>query len=196
MRVAASERPVAKPVDTPAPVVERKELPRSSFLKLESWEIEFMKRLYPLMTSPRAAKRFVNTYRIIRVMVDDYERDAFVGTAAGGDYQAVLLLLAMLGGYPEQTSEIIRDLLESEPTAPWWSYFDSLVASVAGPEQKPWTTFSKKMECVRDAGVIDAARSCEAFVRWAPEVGRYSFHSGRVVAAEMLGSTIVSPTDG
>ena len=78
-----------------------------------------MKQLHRFIPSPRAGKRFINIYRLLRASVKEKERDAFVGSKEGGSYQTAMLLLAILTAYPDQATEIFRELIEEEPTGEW-----------------------------------------------------------------------------
>jgi hypothetical protein len=84
-------------------------------LKISAAEQELMKKLFPFVPSPRAAKRMVNVYRLLRATVgrDDWRR--FLGAGGDGDFRAVLLLLALLTGYPSEGTDILRDLVEAPP---------------------------------------------------------------------------------
>lgn len=96
--------------------------PNPEHLRLDECEREFMKLLHPLIPSPRAAKRFVNVYRLLRTSVNANERAAFVRENKDGEYRAVQLLLAIQTGYPEQATEIIRDLFEENSRESWWDF--------------------------------------------------------------------------
>jgi len=103
-------------------------------LRLEDWERQHMKRLYALLPSPRATKRYVNVYRLLRATVRGADRDRLINPNLV-DHRQVLLLLAMLTGYPAQTTEIIRQLVEGlEPSAAtkldWWKFIDSIEKQV------------------------------------------------------------------
>jgi hypothetical protein len=101
--------------------------PNPEHLQIKSWERSFMKQLHLLIPSPRATKRFVNVYRLIRASVDVDERlelEDFTGDENQGKYRAVLLLLAILTGYPDQATEMLRDLLEKEHKETWWEFID------------------------------------------------------------------------
>jgi hypothetical protein len=95
-------------------------------LRIEEWERSFMKELHELIPSPRAGKRFINIYRLLRASVEEHERTAFIGDAGRGDYQSALLLLAILTGYPAEATELLRVLIEEQPTELWWDFIDSL----------------------------------------------------------------------
>jgi hypothetical protein len=102
--------------------------PHPEHLLINSWEQNFMKELHELVPSPRATKRFINIYRLIRASVDVDEKlrlEEFTGNENQGKYRPVLLLLAILTGYPEQATEILRKLLEQDHPEPWWEFIDS-----------------------------------------------------------------------
>lgn len=165
-----------------APAAKAVETTNVDYLTLQKWETEDMKVMYPLIPSPRAAKRFVNTYRLLRGMVDEYEQAAFVGDGAAlaGDYRAALLMLAMLTGYPEETTEILRELLTSAaPDPDWWSFVEARVKGEPLREQ---------LAAIKPS--LLALPPTATFAKWAPHVARFSFHSGRVVSAgPILGAT-------
>jgi hypothetical protein len=104
--------------------------PHPAHLQIKEWESEFMKKLHCLIPSPRATKRFVNIYRLIRASVDiddEVKLNEFVGDKTQGEYRAVLLLLAILTGYPDQATEILRELIEKKNhKEKWWELIDSI----------------------------------------------------------------------
>jgi len=81
-------------VELPAPVAsERLEL-RPRQLHVSPDELAFLTKLAPLVPTPRAAKRLLNLYRLVRARLSDSELDQFVRS---GEFQAVLVLLATSG---------------------------------------------------------------------------------------------------
>ena len=160
-----------------------------------------MKLLHPLIRSPRAAKRFVNVYRLLRTSVEANELETFVNKNKTGEYQAVQLLLAIQTGYPDQAAEVTDDLIEQKPQKSWWAFIQnyatdskkSLVATSRNEggqgnaahaegssqfEDEYWQEFVKCMNSLKPQ-IHD--RSCADFVKWAPRVGRYSFRSSRIL---------------
>jgi hypothetical protein len=101
------------------------------YLHIEDWEREYMKKLYRFIPSPRAAKRYVNVYRLLRASIDDQKLQAFIGNKDGGQHQYMLLLLAMLLGHPAETTEILRALLQGDPSETWWNFIDSFNSQAA-----------------------------------------------------------------
>ena len=178
-------------------------------IRIEDWERNYIKQLFPLIPSPRAAKRFVNVYQLLRAGVTGDRREEFIGDTTHGQHRAVLLLLAILTGYPAEATEILRDLLEEQPKGSWWSFIDTYKQrgeippaennhpseqsvseaeaenghaseqSVLVAQAERWRQLLATLTELR--GLIPARQSCADFVEWAPQVARYSFHSGRVL---------------
>ena len=72
---------------------------------------------------PRAAKSFVNFYRLIRATVSEswllrFERSA----DRGGEYQAALLLLAVLASFSDQAYDVFNVLSQGRATGSWWDF--------------------------------------------------------------------------
>ena len=68
-----------------------------------------MKLLFPLIPTPRATKRFVNVYRLLRGLTTGAQRTALIGNETDGGYRQVLVLLAMVTGYPVEATEVMRE---------------------------------------------------------------------------------------
>ncbi len=87
-------------------------------LKFQAWELQDMKRLSPLFRTPRAVKRFVNIYRLLRVSIPSSELSAFEGTAqTPGRYRVAQILLAIVSGYPNAAPRFLRRMLEMSHAA-------------------------------------------------------------------------------
>ena len=171
-RVAVDERP--------AIVVEQKIRMDSEALRLEDWERECMKRLNELVPSPRAAKRFVNVYRLLRASIGDDQWDSFIGDASGGLYRPVLLLLAILTGYPAEATEILRAILEGRATNTFWGLIDELGKGPAPTEDaERWRELFGRLRSLRS--LVPENQPCAELVEYARQVARYSFQSGRVL---------------
>ena len=77
-------------------------------LHIESAELELIKQLWPLMPSPRAVKRLSNVYRFVRAQVPPHELPSFTGESGPpGEYPAVLILLAVLIGLPDDAPTVL-----------------------------------------------------------------------------------------
>ena len=108
-------------------------------LQLEQWEREYLKRLFPLIPTPRATKRLVNVYRLLRAITTGEQRQALLGDERRGGYRAVLLLLAMVTAFPAEATAIIRGLLEGQgsasPPDDWWTFVADFRAAIEGAVQ-------------------------------------------------------------
>jgi len=167
-----------------------------------------MKKLNEFIPTPRSGKRFINIYRLLRASVTEEERAEFSGDTQGGAYQAAMLLLAMLTGYPEQATEILRRLIEKQPGKSWWDFMDRLQGefpAVESSNEKPAAKRTANRGKAKEDGSSERSQDVEktewdelfermarfkkgfkdrpidAFQKWAPRVARYSFQSGRVL---------------
>jgi hypothetical protein len=83
--------------------------PRS--LQIEQEELDWMEALRPILgQSPRAVKRFVNVYRLIKASAAP-RGSKFVSDAQDADYKIVLFLLAVVTGLPALSETFFRTLL-------------------------------------------------------------------------------------
>jgi hypothetical protein len=167
------------PLRRPAPTTLT---PHLSFTRAE---VEYMKALYPLMPSPRAVKRYVNLYRLMRGLLDEYRFAAYTDEH-NGEYEATLLLLAMLTGFPEETTELLQELVSRKISSPWWTFvtdFVDLKTKVDGARRERWISLGAKLESIRqNTKRPTESRNCEHFAKWAGETARFSFHSGRIMS--------------
>ena len=167
-------------------------------LRIEDWEREYMKRLFWLIPSPRAAKRFVNLYRLLRASVPEEKQAAFVGETRQGQHRVALMLLAIVTGYPTEAADILRELLKQDESRMWWQFVDEFEAQITtetGLNQKgtpPGKLNEAEAETLRQLfknlgevrELIPDNQSCADFIYWAPQVARYSFQSGRVLLTQ------------
>ena len=171
------------PPPTPAPKVD---LDRG-FLRITETEQGFMALLHPLITTPRAAKRFVNVYRILKASAPTDRRKAM---GRSEEYRPILLLLAMLTGHPTETTVVLRTLIEDGPTGDWWALVEGVIKGATAKEAKTvdsrlradrWKLLGDRLEQVKPQY---GAADCAAFVYWARDVARFSFESSRVLLGQ------------
>lgn len=82
-------------------------------LAITEWEAQFAGLLFNFFPTPRAAKRFTNIYRLIKVGIDADELDGFEGTATiPGEFEIPMLLLAILVGLPAEAADLLPYLQE------------------------------------------------------------------------------------
>jgi len=135
-------------------------------LRLRVPELQFIPMLGPLLPTPRAGKKLVNIYRLIRIAIPESELPTFVGDENGGPYQAVLVLLAVTVGSPELAEPLIRRLDDAADG-------DDVVDLLRG-----------EPGCERIAGVIAEIRgrapvvtTASEYKRWTTDVARFSFYT-------------------
>ena len=159
-------------------------------------EVAFAQRLAPLVDTPRAAKRLMNTYRLIRATRHVASRSRFLGhDGAAGEYRAVLTLLAIAAGYPTMLDRLLVALEEDagpRGISRWSDFVAALDPSNArvGPQLAPEDLVGESAnspvdeEGTRWAALHEALLACghepedddlEPYQRWGTVVARFSF---------------------
>lgn len=183
----ADERPAPPPPDAephPGPARDRSRSsdadpppdpaapPQPEQLRLRSVELEFIVRLRELLETPRAVKRFVNLYRLVRAPVVDEKLDRFLGADGKGEFQAVLVLLAVLVAAPASCRMLIQALTPDRGG----SVVD-LMEELASSDQSPhardvWTRLLTVMR-----GSDPVHDSLTTYREWAGTIARFSFET-------------------
>ena len=177
-------------------------------LDISKDERDYMGELHELIGTPRAAKRFVNVYRLLKAStapshVVDFEHASL--------HQPIILLLAVLTGYPAEATEILRALLDDDRTGGWLEFVAGIEAptrllqrGLAGKTRGPadefrpkdrlpetdradaerWSVLLRKLARIEArTGTLDV----ELFRDWARPVARYGFESSRILLGERPG---------
>jgi hypothetical protein len=147
-------------------------------LRLRQVEIGFIPLLGPLLPTPRAGKKLVNIYRLIRIAIPDGELPVFLGDDSGGPYQALLVLLGIMVGAPNQARPMMTMIESANPNA-------DLIAGLRTPANNENSSSSQqRTDWMLIAGVVDdigAATGLNTeirhYQRWVPTVTRFSFHT-------------------
>jgi hypothetical protein len=199
----ASPPPVA-PESPPAPAGATAAAPgvdlNPTELVITPEELRFMVALSPLFETPRAAKRLVNVYRLLRVSVG---ADRLLDREG---YEPALLLLAIGIGFPAQAGETFSELAAS--SAMWPEFVQHLEHDARGrltraaqplpnslPDTERRALEESQGEFMADALVraklADALRrvapdavadlELNAFKPWIPVVAGFSFHPWQVL---------------
>jgi hypothetical protein len=93
-------------------------------IDLTSDEVLFVQKLNGLVDTPRAAKRLMNTYRLIRATQHVGSRSRFLGAdGKPGECYAVLTLLAIAAGYPTLADRVLVALEDHTANIATWSDF-------------------------------------------------------------------------
>jgi hypothetical protein len=106
---------------------------RRAGLRLQPVERDFLGQLGTLVPTPRAAKKLVNLYRLLRIGIPEPQLPAFVGTAGTGPYRQALLLLAVVVGHPTLARPLLIDLAAAKPQT---DLTDLLTATATGAETR------------------------------------------------------------
>jgi WD40 repeat protein len=131
-------------------------------LRLRSQEREFLERLTPLLGTPRAIKKLVNLYRLLRLGVGEARLGEFLGGTQGGPHQAAALLLAALVGAPHDARKLLQGLASVEPGK-------DIVDVVPSPGLRD--------VIVRIRKDIPVHGDSATYKRWATTVARYGFET-------------------
>jgi hypothetical protein len=165
-------------------------------LQITDQELEFMKHVGPMISTPRAAKRFSNIYRLLRASMDPADLDRYVSADDGdGEYQAVLLLLALLVGFPQQAAVIFDELRTATDFTTWWEFVKDLQSRSGGAasagsaqikvgpaEVTKWNRLFRRIADLQSQQLA-IPENLDLFRRWMPQVARFSFQTGHLIAA-------------
>ncbi|HET9767487.1 MAG TPA: P-loop NTPase fold protein, partial [Thermoanaerobaculia bacterium] len=181
--------PVAPPREDPGDDVMR---PPS--LELTAEELIAMQQLAALIgRSPRAVKRFVNVYRLIRAGIGPGQLKDFVGTTElPGPYLAVLLLLGLVEGAPNvaemlflRFERLVAALDESSVAPTVKELFDALWATAEGQALRG-SREGRRAEALFVPAAADAEHRFPVELvemshlrRHLPKVARFAFRTGR-----------------
>jgi hypothetical protein len=142
-------------------------------------EAAFAERLYTLLPTPRATKRFSNTYRILKAPILPDQLEAFEGTEqVPGTFQVPMLLLAILIGMPSEAAILFPSLFDRVTKG--HDPVEDLAAleTLGFKKDVPAALREKVAEIVGDNTF---PRSPELFAEWLPRVSRFSFEIGRAI---------------
>lgn len=144
-------------------------MPKPESLNISSEERLLLGQIGALITTPRATKRLVNTYRMLRVCAGDDDADRF-SPKGGGEYRAVIVLLALQIGCPGAANAVFGSIVAAGPTAKVWTLLQ------ANGDASDVVRRMEKLQPVVDASSI------EAYQRWVPLVSRFTYQLGSVIA--------------
>jgi hypothetical protein len=156
---------------------------RSESLQLTEPELAFLERLSPLIRTPRAAKRLVNVYRILRAPLNkEMLARLLEGGSTGPEHPAVLLLLTVVTGFPDPAQSVIGELLK-KPSGTWADFIEKYRTEprqqANGSNNLMWKIFFHYYDQADLSGLPEAI---DTYVRWAPYAARYSFRTGRLLS--------------
>ncbi|WP_262701891.1 MULTISPECIES: KAP family NTPase [Streptomyces] len=140
-------------------------------LQLQPHEITFMTQVGSLTQTPRATKKLVNLYRLVRIGVRPADLPRFEGNAQiPGEHQVVQILLALLVGNPRQCEKVFRAILVASQTTKITEVLRGLPSDV--PAGNEMAQLIERLSV--DAPVVmDTA----VYQQWCPELARFSFYT-------------------
>lgn len=152
---------------------ERKKEPdlNPASLRIQPWERELAELLFPFIPSPRAAKRFVNVYRLLKAPLSGDALRNFEGTKERpGDFQAAMLLLAAATGISQEADKLFSAILSGGDSNSTWRQVFTANLSLSSAQSAVLSKVSLKVSLKGDL---------YAFQTWAPKVARFTFEAAK-----------------
>jgi KAP family P-loop domain len=162
-------------------------------IDLTSDELQFVQQLGGLVDTPRAAKRLMNTYRLIRATQHVGSRSRFLGAdGRPGEYYAVLTLLAVAAGYPTLADRVLvalEDDTEKYQIGDWETFLNELEpgkgklvpTDIISPKDEDLISLAAAAEWENMFNGLKASlpdnqlHHLEPYTRWGRTVARFSF---------------------
>jgi hypothetical protein len=171
---ATSIAPASTEIPTLAAGHEQPPLPER--LHLEEWELAAVKLCHSLFRTPRAVKRFANTYCLIRVGVEPNDWEAFLGSSQNpGSHRTPLLMLAVSAAFPTISRHWLAAL--EDGTIKSWTPREDEIPALVGDHSNAQAT-AEWNELCRGLEQMDADNFAQAnwtVPLWIRKVERYSF---------------------
>ncbi|MDT3438727.1 P-loop NTPase fold protein [Pseudofrankia sp. BMG5.37] len=143
---------------------------RPASLTLNDNERALIPLVGPLLPTPRAGKKLINLYRLVRIGVPDSD----LATFTAGPYQAVVLLLAIIIGQPVLARPLLTALAASTGDG---DIIDFLHDKPCGDALQPaCDTIARTIDAIRQAGTSYHG-TLATYRQWAPRIARHSFHT-------------------
>jgi hypothetical protein len=152
------------------PVVATRNLNPDS-LRIQSWETEFAQHMFEFVMTPRSAKRFTNTYRLLKAPLAGNDLKKFEGSKTEpGEFQAAMLLLAVVTGMSSKALDLFPAILDkTNLKANWRDLF------------RRHLQLNSRQESVLKA--IQLSGDLAPFIEWVPAVARFTFEVNKSLAA-------------
>jgi hypothetical protein len=144
--------------------------PNSARSHIKEYELACMAQCWRGFSTPRAINRFVNTYRLLRSMVESKDQQRFFAEEQG-EYQAVILLLAILIALPNEAEHVFIQIKHGDPNAAFIEVPKSLDPSIS---ENLASGLDKLAVLLSECSYAKQAHY-QAFQYWLPLVARFSF---------------------
>jgi len=154
--------------------------PLARDMRFQPWEFRDLTSLSAHFDTPRAVKRFLNTYRLLRATVPASEMAAFEGTEdQAGEYRKALALLAAASGHPRVAGKMLSQLeaaIERPQSRRRPTRWRSWIRAERGRASGEWAEVCRLIERAFEGGLGED--SLPDFAPWVSRVGRYAFVVG------------------
>jgi hypothetical protein len=159
-----------EPTPPPTPTSETKP-PDPERIWLSEAERADLEKFQPLFDTPRAVKRFANTYFLIRVSVEEGEWGTFMGSnEEPGTYRVPMLLLAGASAFPSLAQDWLRQFRDGAES------WDHIADSPGMPDVERWGQLKERIQRLGlDGWIKEPVQSKDLVSLWAARVARYSF---------------------
>jgi hypothetical protein len=119
-----------------------------------------------LSDKPRALKRFVNTYRLLKASLPDISRQTFVSDGPASPFRICISQLAFFTGRPRLAPLLVRQLTEAEKDdVKLQTWFESLPSDTR-------TALEKGFRLIPGTASV----TVREFREWLPATSKYLFH--------------------
>jgi hypothetical protein len=183
--VSAEPAPAGASASAPAPAAEalkkpERVVPNIESLDIKDFELNAIDGLSPLLgRSPRALKRFVNLYRLMKAGLSQQRLKAFLrhGDEKTADFDAVLFLLAVDTGLPRISRALfdaIQTLSQSRDAA---IDADALLKELDGRVTERSADQARFEAWMRPRSKLIEPETLKKMASWISDVSRYSFQA-------------------
>jgi hypothetical protein len=159
-------------------------------LTLTPHEVRYLADMSPLLSTPRAVKKLLNLYQLVRAGVPEDDLDGVFLERNTGEYREVAILLAMLVGVPSHAAILLDEILNGPASQA--RDLSHIVAALRTEHKKShvdvntrqvrqcpaclnWHRIEAGLTAI--TGTSGVPSSVAAYRRWAREISRYSFHT-------------------
>lgn len=156
---------------------------QSRTLDLTAHEVHYLAALTDALSTPRAVKRLLNLYQLLRL--GTHREDHATFAEPDGSYKQASLLLALLVGAPDQAAQYFRKLDAASDDSDIERVLTELSEMHTAPDDKgrphEWCRPCDRWE---DLGLVvragihrGAPANAGSYRQWTREVSRFSFHT-------------------
>ena len=136
-------------------------------LRITPEEAQFVDRVAPLLSDkPRALKRFVNTYRLLKASLPDIDRETFVSDSPSSPHKICISQLAFFTGQPRLAPTLVSLLSTPQPAS------TTLATWIEAQDVTKRRRLEPALRLFPDNNLM----SLETFRSWLPDTSKYLFH--------------------